>query len=303
MKKGIKIALIAAACLIVAGLVIGGLGFAFGGDAFFKNEAVTEREIVIENGFSDISIDCERSTVVILPAEDGVCRIIAGESEKCRISAEVVNGRLQIKQSTKPKWGINFISFDFSVFNPYRLDIYLPASEYGALSVNNVSGGVNISEGFTFANARLDTVSGGIKFHSRVRSEAAFESTSGGIEAGGFECELLKADCTSGGIRLSNVSCGSADIECTSGGITLTSVIASGMLEVDTISGSITFERCDGGSIRANAVSGGIKGSLLSPKLFRTDTVSGRISVPASGDGGICELETTSGRIEITIAE
>ncbi|MBR3298644.1 MAG: DUF4097 family beta strand repeat protein [Clostridia bacterium] len=303
MNKGLKIALIAAACIIVVGLVIGVVGFALGGDAFFKNEELTEREIVIEGDFSDIYIDCERSAVVILPSEDGVCRIIAAESEKSRISAEAVNGRLEIKQSKHPKWSINFFNFDFSVFKPYRLDIYLPANEYGELIASNVSGGIRVSEGFSFNNARLDTVSGGIKFHSSVRSSASFESTSGGIEASGFECELLKADCTSGGIRLSSISCAAADIECTSGGVTLTRVIASGRLEVDTVSGGITFENCDGGEIRAETVSGPIKGSLLSPKVFKTDTVSGRISVPADGEGGFCELETTSGRIEITIAE
>lgn len=303
MSKGIKIALIAAVCLIGIGLVLGLIGYFTGGSNLFKDEETTERNLVINDAFSDIVIDCVRSKVVLLPSEDGVCRIQADESESCKLTAEVKNGVLNIEQKLKSKWNFSFIGFNFSAFKPYKLNVYLPESEYRDLSVNNVSGGAETKSGLTFMNAALKTVSGGIRFNASVRSSASFESTSGGIEASGFECELLKADCTSGGIRISNVSCGTADIECTSGGITLTSVVTSGELSVETMSGGITFDRCDGGSIRAEAVSGSIKGSLLSPKVFKTDTVSGKISVPADGDGGICELETTSGKIEITIVE
>jgi hypothetical protein len=303
MSKGIKIALITAVCLIGIGLVLGLIGYFTGGSNLFKDEETAERNLVINDAFSDIVIDCVRSKVVLLPSEDGVCRIEADESESCKLTAEVKNGVLNIEQKLRSKWNFSFIGFNFSAFKPYKLNVYLPESEYRDLSVNNVSGGAEAKSGLTFMNATLKTVSGGIRFNASVRSSASFESTSGGIEASGFECELLKADCTSGGIRISNVSCGTANIECTSGGITLTSVVTSGEMEIETMSGGITFDRCDGGSIRAETVSGSIKGSLLSPKVFKADTVSGKIRVPADGDGGLCELETTSGRIEITIAE
>ena len=303
MSKGIKIALIVAVCLIGAGLVLGLIGYFTGGSELFMDEETAEREIVINDAFSDIVIDCERSKVVLLPAEDGVCRIVADESESCRITAEVRDGALNIEQKIKSKWNFNLIGFNFSVFKPYKLNVYLPESEYRELSVSTVNGGIESRSELTFTNAALKTVSGGIKLDSQIRSKASLTSTSGGIEAGGFECEILEANCTSGGIRLSHISCGSVRAECISGGIKLTRVITSGELRVESTSGGITFDCCDGGSIRAETVSGGIKGSLLSPKVFKADATSGKVSVPRDGDGGICELKTTSGGIDIIIAE
>lgn len=303
MSKGIKIAIIAAVCLIGIGLILGAVGYAAGGSAIFRDEETSERELVISEAFSDIVIDCERSRVVLLPAEDGVCRIEAEESEKCSLSAEVSYGTLNIRQKNSAKWNIGIFNFNFAAFRAYKLNVYLPQSEYRELSVTNVSGGIEVGKGLVFLNAKLETVSGGVKLHSAVRSNVSMNSVSGGIEASGFECEILTANCTSGGINLKNIACGTARIDCTSGGIELTRVTASGELRVETVSGGITFDCCDGGSIHAEAVSGGIKGSLLSPKRFITDTVSGKISVPADGEGGVCELETVSGRIEITIAE
>lgn len=303
MSKGIKAALVISVCLIGVGLVLGFIGYFSGGAPLFRNEETAERELVIDDAFSNIAIDCVRSKVVLLPAEDGVCRIVADESESCKITAEVRGGTLNIEQKVKTKWNFSCIGFDFTAFKPYKLNVYLPESEYRELTVSSISGGIEAKSGLSFMNAALTTVSGGIEFHASVRSSASFESTSGGIEAGGFECELLKADCTSGGIRISNVSCGAADIDCTSGGITLTRVIASGELRIETMSGGITFDCCDGGSIRAEAASGSIKGSLLSPKVFKARSGSGKISVPADGEGGVCELETASGSISITIAE
>ncbi|MBR5947668.1 MAG: DUF4097 family beta strand repeat protein [Clostridia bacterium] len=303
MSKGIKIALITAVCLIGVGLILGIVGYAAGGADMFKDEATAEREIVINEAFSDIVINCERSKVVLIPAEDGVCRIIAEESDSLKLTAEVQGGALRIDQKSKSKWNLNLIGFNFFAFKPYKLNIYLPESEYRDLSVNNVSGGVEARSGLAFSNANLETVSGGIRLDSRIRSKASVISVSGGVEAGGFECESIKVNCTSGGIRLSSISCDNADIKCISGGITLTRVIASGELRVETVSGGIVFDCCDGGSIRAEAISGSIRGSLLSAKVFKTDTTSGKISVPEDGDGGVCELETVSGRIEITITE
>jgi DUF4097 and DUF4098 domain-containing protein YvlB len=47
--------------------------------------------------------------------------------------------------------------------------------------------------------------------------------------------------------------------------------------------------------------SGSVKGSLLTPKIFYTDTTSGSVDVPRSTEGGLCEIQTTSGSIRITI--
>ena len=48
---------------------------------------------------------------------------------------------------------------------------------------------------------------------------------------------------------------------------------------------------------------GDISGSLLSDKIFLTETDTGSIKVPQSVNGGKCELTTDTGDIRITVSE
>lgn len=52
-----------------------------------------------------------------------------------------------------------------------------------------------------------------------------------------------------------------------------------------------------------SCTSGSVKGTLLSDKIFLTDSGSGSIRVPRSTEGGTCEITTTSGSIRIDIAK
>ena len=78
-------------------------------------------------------------------------------------------------------------------------------------------------------------------------------------------------------------------------------MIADEKLSAESTSGGVELDGCDGGAIYIETSSGSVKGTLLSDKIFITDTSSGRVDVPRSSVGGECEIITTSGNIVIKI--
>ena len=42
---------------------------------------------------------------------------------------------------------------------------------------------------------------------------------------------------------------------------------------------------------------------VISDKIFKTQSDTGKITVPASGDGGDCELITNTGKIDIEVVK
>lgn len=155
-------------------------------------------------------------------------------------------------------------SFGFFMTSP-RLTVYLPQANYEALNVQNVSGSIRV-EGLQFGEMNLKTTSGSIQLDDvRIEGEAALKTVSGSVRLTSAQAGGLTAGTTSGGIRLDGV-----DAE---------------TLEMRTVSGSI-------------------KGTLCSGKVFEASSVSGRVRVPESTPGaGVCSASTTSGGISISVEE
>lgn len=134
---------------------------------------------------------------------------------------------------------------------------------------------------------------------------AAYEAVnvhtvSGGIQIEGIECAELNIDVTSGGIRLTDVRVFSGpDFRMLDSGSS-----NAGCLSARTVSGGIRLDGVDAERLDLHTVSGGIKGTLRSGKVFEASSVSGRVRVPESTPGaGLCKASTTSGGISITVEE
>ena len=61
------------------------------------------------------------------------------------------------------------------------------------------------------------------------------------------------------------------------------------------------FDGCDAAEITVKTGTGDVTGTLLSDKVFLTETGTGRIDVPKSTVGGRCEINTDTGDIKIDI--
>jgi DUF4097 and DUF4098 domain-containing protein YvlB len=58
---------------------------------------------------------------------------------------------------------------------------------------------------------------------------------------------------------------------------------------------------CDAADIYIETTTGSVTGTLISEKQFFTETSTGKVNVPPSGNGGRCEIETGTGNIRIEI--
>lgn len=315
-----KTVLIAALILVGVGILITVAAMALNNFDFGKMSSLSfeMKTFDVTEDFSRIYVDDVDCNVRILRSQDGSCKVVCPESEDGRSyhTVAVSDGVLRIERHDNRKW-YQHISVSFDSMD---VEVYLPENEYKDLKVNTASGNIEVSEGFTFENAELESASGRVYVFSNVKDELEAKSVSGKVEIGHASpkkleakstsgsviieytvCDELKAKSASGWVTLINVRCKELDAETTSGEIELIDVIADEKLSAESTSGGVELDGCDGGAIYIETSSGSVKGTLLSDKIFITDTSSGRVDVPRSASGGECEIITTSGNIVIKI--
>ena len=282
MKHAKKIVICALFLLVaVSGLMTAAA--AVRGDFDMKNMKEVSCEMKtfeVKEAFSDIYVEDAECNVRILCATDGKCKVICQEKQDGSIyhTVTVSDGVLNVQRHDERKWyqyiGISFDDPD--------VEVYLPEKVYGQLSARSVSGNIQVDDGFTFESASLESVSGSVRMFSEVKKE-------------------LNAETTSGRILLSHIRSGGITVKSTAGKIQLTDVIAEKNLYVKSISGGVMLDECDGSTIKIETTSGSVKGTILSDKIFITDSISGRVKVPRSSVGGECEVTTISGNITIEL--
>ncbi len=322
MKKSVKILIIISVCFVAVGML---LIFAAAASVNFDfeqmsglhgtNETYTyDESYAVEN----IAIDVTESDVRLVASPNGELQIKCIESNKIYHEIKIENGTLYITRTDTRKW------FE-RIFNIYLSEIsvtvYLPEGQYGSLDVKTVSGDIAAEVNATFDTAELESASGDVKFLANADENLILTSVSGDIVLYGVKTKSTYISSTSGSIDISDVSiAAAAEIKTTSGEIDITSAnaeqiyvkstsgsvelentVALSLLKVETTSGDISFDLCDAEKLWLESVSGDVYGSLLSGKIYSTDTVSGRVSVPPTTvTGGECRISTTSGNIKIS---
>ena len=78
-------------------------------------------------------------------------------------------------------------------------------------------------------------------------------------------------------------------------------VIALESFSVKRSTGDVKFNSCDAAEIYVKTDTGDVNGTLLSDKVFITETGTGSINVPNSIVGGRCEITTDTGDIKIDV--
>lgn len=182
--------------------------------------------------------------------------------------------------------------------------IELTALQAESVNADSTSGAIRLQELTVAGPCHADTTSGRIELTDVQAESVNADSTSGAIILQGLTVEgQCRAGSGSGRLELSEVTAKELYMQTTSGGQRYEAVIADGRWYAESLSGGIRFEGCDASSIEMETLSGGIHGTLLSEKQFITYTVSGTVRVPRGDQGGLCRVSTTSGGIDIRIAE
>ena len=299
MKKAKKTAIMVAAALIVIGLAlsVGALcSVKFNLSALnarvnlrpnmgeeSSNGSVAEyitQTHVVEEPFKNIHIAGVSSDVRFAPASDNQCSVVITDDQSVTYSVEVENDTLKVIRDNSSESGPYFGIF----FGKMEVVVYLPKETYEALTVEMAGGDVKIPENFTFTEATVLNTSGDVSFAASAEKRVCVNTVSGDVRLEGVQAKQIEAKSISGELKL-------------------TDAVASGDIQLKTVSGDITLKESDADSLSIKTVSGDVFASLLSDKTVVAHTLSGDVDVPESNNGGKCEIDTTSGDICVTIAK
>lgn len=319
MSKTTKIWLFIATALVALGLILfAGVLAKYDWD-FSRLSTVTyvTNTYEISGEFDRISINVDTTEIEFVPTEDDFCTIVCFEPEKVKHSAIVQNGTLVIDTTDTRKW-YDYICI--SIETP-KITVYLPQNEYASLFIETDTGDINIPKDFTFEEIKIDgdtsdvgcfaSVSnvlqvelstGDINVDSITAGQLDLITTTGEITVGNVTAKNdidVKTD--TGKIKLANVSCANLVSESDTGTIALKNVVATGSFSVESDTGDVRLENSDAAEIFVKTGTGDVTGTLLSEKVFITETSTGRISVPKTTSGGKCEIITATGDIKIDV--
>lgn len=172
----------------------------------------------------------------------------------------------------------------------------------GSFSASGKTGNMRLSNVTADGKLSAELTTGGLVLTDISVGEAELKTSTGEISVTNAKIGGgVSSTVTTGKATFSGVSCGGFSSVGTTGSIKLIGVIASGKLSVERSTGGVTFDKSDAGEIFAKTTTGKVSGTLLSEKIIFASSKNGKISVPQSLSGGKCEIETTTGDINITI--
>ena len=320
MSKRLKIWLIVAASLMGIGvLIFGGAMTAMKWD-FKKLSAVQHvtNEYAVEEEYGNISVLTESADVVFLPSADGKTSVVCYEQEKVLHTVSVRDGTLTIHAEDTRRW-YEYLSMSFSSAS---VTVYLPQGEYGTLTVSSRTGDVKIPESYRFERIDIEESTGNVICEASASDAIKIKTSTGRIQLNAVSAGSLDLSVTTGGIRVSDVTCAEDlqirvttgktrlnNVRCKSltsagstGDITMKDVIASERISVERSTGDVELEDCDGGELFFKTDTGDVEGTLRSEKIFHARTDTGEVEVPRSTSGGLCEIITHTGDIEMEIS-
>ena len=317
MQGMTKKLLIIAACLMAAGvLLFVGASSAPGWDLTRLGTVQYEMNTYAPRGkFDNISINVDTAKIELVSSDDGKCRVDCYEAEKVKLSVTVENETLVIKTVDTRAWYEHIgVYFD----NP-RMTVYLPQEAYASLSIETATGDVTIPKDFTFERLKIRsntagieclapishvvemrTDTGDITINDLYTGELHLASNTGSIHVNSVISRgIIDVETDTGYVKLTDIDCAELTAESDTGTITLTNVVALGRFLIETDTGDVRFDNSDAAEISVKTDTGDVTGTLLSEKIFITESNTGRVNVPKSVTGGRCEIETETGDIRI----
>lgn len=319
MKKSTKKSLQIALLLCIVGLVICLVSFVAVGFDIKKMSTVTYETNTheVNEDFSNITIKTETADLHFVQWEEEGCKIVCHEEARVRHTATVQDETLVITVTDARKWYDHIgISFDDA-----ELTVYLPKEQYEALEIKSDTGDVELSEDFAFETGKAETDTGEITWKASVADGLVIETDTGEVKVdteklgelhiktstGDVSVDsvenalIISVETDTGEILLNSIKCRSFTTKSDTGEIRITDTVAGFCGTVVSETGDVTLENSDAvESLSIKTDTGHVTGSLLSGKIFYTETDTGNVDVPRT-NGGPCEITTNTGDIHIEV--
>ncbi len=313
MKKAILTAcllmglglLLAAVAFFASGCNFGGW---FGGDL----ETVTHEPTA---DFDRISVKGDTADIILLPSEDGSCRVVTRDKEKEKYQVTVQDGTLCITHDESELSWYDYISVGSSASS---ITVYLPKTEYASFSLGISTGDVALPAGFTFGEVTLEGSTGDYDIAAAVAGMLSIKISTGDVTVHDSSVGALGIRTSTGDIELSSVGCsGAVTLTQSTGRLTVSDLTAAsfsseantgdGVMTGLTVSGDLRFERstgdlvltdCKALSLTSESSSGDVtaRGLLVGAAISIT-TDTGEVELDAS-DAAEVYITTDTGDVE-----
>ena len=223
MKKTTKIWIMIAASLMLVGRILVKL-------STVKHETNTYE---VSKAFSDISISTDTADIIFALSDDGKCKVECYEKGNAKHSVTVENDVLVVR--INKSW-YDYIGYGFG---SSKITVYLPKTEYNALSISESTGNVEIPKDYLFDNIDISLSTGDVNFFASVS-------------------KLAKIKAITGKIRVENTSAGSLDLSVTTGKVTVSGVTCGDDITVDVVTGSAYLTDSSCRSVISSVITGSI---------------------------------------------
>lgn len=300
MHKNLKIWLILAAVLMVVGLVLIVISMSAYNWDFTQLDSVSfeTNTHTPYDDFHSIQMDTDTADISILPSLDGTCKVVCKETENLKHTVEILDGVLTIREEDSRKW-YEHIGFSFS---SARITVYLPEAEYQDLTIQESTGDIAIAAGLHFHNMDIKTSTGDVENYASAWETIGIHTDTGYIRIEAVSAGTLDVTVSTGDVTIVDATCDNLISEGDTGDLNLKNVIAQETFKIERSTGDVSFDKSDATDILVETETGDVTGSLLSDKVFYTETDTGKVSVPPAGKGGNCVIHTDTGDIRITVS-
>lgn len=269
----------------------------------------------ISEAFQNLALETATADICFAKSDDGSCKVVCFESEREKHTVAVQDNTLRIRLTDERKW---YDYIGINIGSP-KITVYLPGEEYGAVTIKESTGDVEISRDFRFERVDIAVSTGDIKNYASVSGDVKIRTSTGGINIENITAGSLDLRVSTGMVNVSSVDCegniqirvstgktNMTDVICkgvvstgSTGDISLKNVIAAEQFSIERDTGDVKMESCDAGEIFVKTSTGDVIGSLLSEKIVFAQTDTGNVNVPKSVTGGKCEITTDTGNIKI----
>ncbi len=321
MSRTVKIWLIIAAVLIALGM----LSFAalMAANDWDISKLSTVKYVTnaheINGEFEKISINVETADIKLALTDENVCRVVCYETEKARHFVTVQSDTLVIDVVDTRKWYDHIGLF----WGEPTVTLYLPRDKYVSLLIDTDTGDVDIPKEFSFEVVKIDgdtsdvtclasasdiveidVSTGDISIENITVGKLIMETSTGDIDVTSVTVNgSVELDTDTGETNFVNVSCAELTAKSDTGDIILNSVTATGDFLIESDTGDVNFKNCDAAQISVKTRTGDVSGTLLTDKVFFTQTSTGDVSVPQTTSGGRCDISTSTGDVTLSIKQ
>ena len=323
MKKVLKKWLLTGAFCTVAGAVVfaGSLSFLKFDFRKLSTEKYREKTYTVTEDFTDIAIIGTTAQIKFCFSENGDCTVFCSEKERLNYSVTAEDGVLKIKENDTRNTR-NWFDHIAVSFGQRTLTVNLPKKEYGTLSVQTDTGDLKIPNDFSFRAVKVSGDTSDVDCLASAKEEINIRTSTGDIRLSDLSCQTVKiktdtgnavlgnvraadsfaVETDTGDVRFQNSDAASIKIKTDTGNTVFKNVRAANSFAVKTDAGDVRFQNSDAASITVETDTGDVTGTLLSDKVFLTETDTGNVDVPKTVAGGTCQITTDTGDIKISIA-